>query len=210
MANKAIVFPHNLYHIKSFPTWRKLTSYVLDFTARIYVYHSLPFTLLPLDSLSQHISFRSPVHFINNVSIHVIVQLFKHKAICSTNIYKVYCMCQEFYCRATDYTQFLASKRSLSKVSDKMSKRDIDETSYERKNSELCLIWWYTQNQSVIHELTSISKAAMSVLGFLSNDAFISPCLSNRLNFVGTVRPSLEIKKTKSFKKPLGAYLSFW
>lgn len=34
------------------------------------------------------------------------------------------------------------------------------------------------------------SKAAMSVLGFLSNDAFISPCLSNRLNFVGTVRPS--------------------
>lgn len=34
------------------------------------------------------------------------------------------------------------------------------------------------------------SKAAMSVLGFLSNDVFASPALSNRLNFVGTVRPS--------------------
>lgn len=116
--------------------------------------------LATLDSLSQHISFRSPVHFINNVSTHVIVQLFKHKAICSTNIYKVYCMCQEFYCRATDYTQFLAS-RSLSKVSDKMSKRHWwNKLLMREKNSELCLIWWYTQNQSVIHELTSIFKCS--------------------------------------------------
>lgn len=122
MANKSIHFSLTICIISSLSqleenlpvmSWTSLQE-VMFITVCLY--------LATLDSLSQHISFRSPVHFINNVSIHVIVQLFKHKAICSTNIYKVYCMCQEFYCRATDYTQFLAS-RSLSKVSDKMSKR---------------------------------------------------------------------------------------
>jgi molybdopterin biosynthesis enzyme len=45
------------------------------------------------------------------------------------------------------------------------------------------------------------SKAAMSVLGFLSNDVFASPALSNRLNFVGTVRPSPRNGKKVKKKK---------
>ena len=84
--------------------------------------------LVTSDSLFQHISFQSPVHFINNVSIHVTVQLFKHKVIYSTNIYKVYCMCQKFYCREQLIIHNSWPQGAYPKSVIKCQ-RDVDETS---------------------------------------------------------------------------------
>lgn len=124
--------------------------------------------LVTFDSLPQHVSFRSPVHFINNVSIHVIaVQLLKHKAICSTNIYKVYCMCQELYCREqliiyNSWPQG-AYPKSVIKY-----QRDVDETSCLWEKKVRTMYFMVIYSESISNKLTNLHFQKQQCQSFVS------------------------------------------
>lgn len=166
--------------------------------------------LATLDSLSQHISFRHLCIFINNASIHVIVQLFKHSHLFHKYLQSVLHVPGILLRRATDYTQFLAS-RSLSKVSIKCQ-RDIDETSCLWEKKLRIMSYMVIYSESISNTWTNLHfqrQQCQSLVSCPMDAFFISPCLSNRLNLLKLSDHPLEIKKNKIIQETIRCLSKF-